>query len=145
MRLLMNLEPQNCNLHNTCTSCFRRCQTLHNSCLNNRGFTINLRTCLCFTLPSATLRYELFKHKATSVMIENKTKIITYNHFQESTFHHFWGQAMTMLKMCFQKLLLTISRLSREKYLKIHFRRVLFTISGAKERKCSKSIAGGHF
>ena len=43
----------------------------------------------------------------------------------EVTFDHFWGQSWKMLK--------------------IDFRRVLLTISGAKQRKCSKSIAGGHF
>ena len=67
------------------------------------------------------------------------------NRFPESTFHNFWGQAMKMLKICFQKLLLTISGASHGKWLKIDFRRVLLTISGAKQRKCSKSIAGGHF
>ena len=47
------------------------------------------------------------------------------NRFPESTVHHFWGQAMKMLKICFQKLLLTIS--------------------GASHRKCLKSTSGGYF
>ena len=47
------------------------------------------------------------------------------NRFPESTFHHFWGQAMKMLKICFQKLLLTIS--------------------GASHGKCLKSTSGGYF
>ena len=47
------------------------------------------------------------------------------NLLPELTFDHFWGQSWKMLK--------------------IDFRRVLLTISGAKQRKCSKSIAGGHF
>ena len=47
------------------------------------------------------------------------------NLLPEVTFDHFWA--------------------SHRKCLKIDFRRVLLTISGAKQRKCSKSIAGGHF
>jgi len=47
------------------------------------------------------------------------------NRFPESTFHHFCGQAMKMLKICFQKLLLTIS--------------------GASHGKCLKSTSGGYF
>ena len=47
------------------------------------------------------------------------------NRFPESTFHHFWGQAMKMLKICFQNLLLTIS--------------------GASHGKCLKSTSGGYF
>ena len=39
------------------------------------------------------------------------------NRFRESTFHYFWGQAMEILKICFQKLLLTISRASHGKCL----------------------------